>query len=694
MIKKSTAAVAFFALVASVPSLPAQDKARSQKLPAKAAAAPDAQNLEAAKFWPSYRDYDAQLTKLNDLRITNIKVYIDSHNQLTDAKAERESATAILMIPFLRHLLHPLKILWNERIDLFWPIWIAITAIGVFLVIWMLPRRESIRDSIPSRWPDLPRISILAVAFLGVFLACYIAGSLVWEDFTYTDNSMFTYGTLTGHDVGPPIWPDLGRFFPLGYQEFNLLRHVTSSATGYHAFRLFQLALLAAMLLLFDEELSVQARVALIILALITPSILISLTGLIYPEANIIFWLICLAWSVKRFEQTRSTAWAVAAVICSQFMLYYKEIAFLLLLGFAVGRLLFRCCRGDHGGLDFEQLRARESRLDICLVLLAAMFLLYYLAAMFPQYGMRYAHLYRLPLPQVLSAYLKVDLLVWVFVAVVFVRISLILRRKTAPSPLWDGFALGCVSYTAGYLILRMHSAYYLAPVDLIAVLYLGRLAMLSAKSMSRAASLAVLALLTLILLQDLSLSAFRMYETKNVIHAKSQIGRLIEARYQSGPHNSMRLFFPFAHPYNMMEFAAYLNYLGVPTEFAVDLDYLGVRAERAPAGIFATAPVAIAGRAIQKDGPCVVDRPFVCHSAGQPERGDLVVVFPDDSTRADGLILYRQGGTEPLFSYHPYPSIPQLLIPYMSRLHVLSYVFFYHPLPDRWPNASVTVWK
>ena len=42
----------------------------------------------------------------------------------------------------LHHLLHPLKVLWRERIELFWPIWIAITAIGVMLVIWVVPEKK------------------------------------------------------------------------------------------------------------------------------------------------------------------------------------------------------------------------------------------------------------------------------------------------------------------------------------------------------------------------------------------------------------------------------------------------------------------------------------------------------------------------------------------------------------------------
>jgi len=43
---------------------------------------------DAAKFWPIYSDYDAQLTKLNDQRVENIKEYARTYNQMTDEKAD------------------------------------------------------------------------------------------------------------------------------------------------------------------------------------------------------------------------------------------------------------------------------------------------------------------------------------------------------------------------------------------------------------------------------------------------------------------------------------------------------------------------------------------------------------------------------------------------------------------------------
>jgi hypothetical protein len=50
---------------------------------------------QAAKFWPIYSDYDAELTKLNKQRVANILEYAQSYDQLTDAKADELVQKAI-----------------------------------------------------------------------------------------------------------------------------------------------------------------------------------------------------------------------------------------------------------------------------------------------------------------------------------------------------------------------------------------------------------------------------------------------------------------------------------------------------------------------------------------------------------------------------------------------------------------------
>ncbi len=524
------------------------------------------------------------------------------------------------------------------------------------------------------------RADIVAVTLLGLLLVCYILLILKWEDFTYYDSQMFTLATLRGHDLDPSIWRGSGRFFPFGHNEFNLIRHFTASAPGYHALPVTQLLIFSCILLVLDDELSIPGRAGLTALVLLTLGIVTSFSGLIYPERNVIFWLVGMLFFVKRFEQTQSAAWAVAAVICAQVMIYYKEVAFLLLWGFVLGRLFLRCRNDGKPGWNWDRLQDKESRLDMCLASLGVLFLLYYAAVMLPHPNVQYAAEHRLSMAGLLLAYIKLDPLAWLFVFVAVGRGYLILRRRMAPSLFWDPLALGGVAYFAAYLGLRIYSAYYLAPADLIAVLYLGRCTIMSWPQMyawSRVVSLAVVAAIAL---QCVSLSAFRLYERKNLVLAKAEMARVVEARYQSSGGNAQRLFFPFAKPSVIMQFAAYLDYKGVPVE------------EVSPESL-APNKLVLAGRAVPKDGPCILHAEFLCHSGTASDPGDLVIVMPDDEAPLAEVTPYQDRG-QLLFSYQPRPRIPQWLRPYFDRLHIASPHFAFKELPDRWLQASVTVQK
>jgi hypothetical protein len=43
---------------------------------------------DAGKFWPIYAEYDAELTKLNDLRVANIQEYARTYDHMTNEKAD------------------------------------------------------------------------------------------------------------------------------------------------------------------------------------------------------------------------------------------------------------------------------------------------------------------------------------------------------------------------------------------------------------------------------------------------------------------------------------------------------------------------------------------------------------------------------------------------------------------------------
>ena len=590
------------------------------------------------------------------------------------------------MTTFGFHVLHELvKVILKRR--LFWPYWVTLTSVAAFRVA------KSVRSSPASATPQAGAKSgrrrpltawtpsaVAAASLVAILFAAYVALSLKWQDFALPDDSIFTLGFLKGHDLGPQIWALQGRYFPLGYQEYNLIHHLASSFAGYQMLDILQLLVVCGLILFLDEDLSLAARACIAGFAIVMPSVVCAFTGPVYPDRNVAFWLVGLLYSVKKFERTEAPRWAVLAVICAQFMIYYKETAFLILLGFSAGRMLIRGVRSGSDGWKFWRLRDKQSRLDAWLALLAVLFVVSYFGFTFPHAGAgRWSKAYGFSTGQVVLNYLKIDLLAWILVAAVLIRAFLIFRKKIAASPFWEAMAAGGTLCFAGYLKLGLVNAYYLAPVDLIAAMYLGRLAILSWQRQGWAARIGTASLLVIVLAQNVSLSAFRIYDRKNLTQGKSAIASLIRARYEEGgKENPPRLFFPFASPYSIMEFGAYLSYRGLPVR--------GVPGTHDGDGIV------LAGRAIPRSGPCVDYRTVLCSSATRPEPGDVVVILPDDEASRSEAAAYADRGTR-LLSFRPRPRLPHWLGPLLKQARSVSYSFERKKLPDRWLDASVTVW-
>jgi hypothetical protein len=490
---------------------------------------------------------------------------------------------------------------------------------------------------------------------LATLLACGAWMILLWEDFAWYDDALFTSFSLRGVSLPPPIWPAFGRFFPLGLQEFNLMGHFTKTAVGYYALPIAEAVALAFLLLALDGRLSIAGRAVLAGFAFLTPGLVVSFTGLIYPERNVAFLLGGLALSVTRFERTHSVWWAVAAVLSAQVMLYLKEPVFLLLLGFAAARLVLRRRASHQAGRSVRWIWDEESRLDVCIAAVSAIFAAYYVIMMFPHSEVQYLAGKQASPLQAVRFYLVTDWLVWILLAVVVTRMYRIFRGTTAPEPCWDGLAIGGLVYFAAYLGLRLTHYYYPAPADLIAVLYLGRLLFASWGTMRPASRIAAAGLAALVVCHGLSLSALRVFEHKYVVRQKVAVANEILNRYHRDPASVRNLYFPFTGDYVLSEYAAYLRFRGLPVQ-EIGGDAAG------------DSSVEIFGSRIPRDGPCYPARVFLCHAGGPVNSGGLVVVLPDDVVRPNGTHVFLQP-EQALRSFDLLAHIPQRLTPAWNRL-------------------------
>ena len=98
-----------------------------------------------------------------------------------------------------------------------------------------------IRDRNSQTSQKINSLDYILIALFGLFLLAYCWLILYKEDFAYNDNSTYTVFSLMGKNFPFPIWTNFGRFFPLGHQEFNLIRFINRSPTGYHTIAIVQL---------------------------------------------------------------------------------------------------------------------------------------------------------------------------------------------------------------------------------------------------------------------------------------------------------------------------------------------------------------------------------------------------------------------------------------------------------------------
>jgi hypothetical protein len=519
------------------------------------------------------------------------------------------------------------------------------------------------------------------VTLLSLFLIAYVTLALIWEDFTYFDNVYFTLVTLQHQNIWIHIYPESGRYFPLAHQEFNLIRHFAATFSGYQVFRIAQLLIMCGLLLALDEDLSFRARASLAIFALICPAIAVSFGGLIYTEWNVLFWLLLLLNCVRRFERTQSVAWAAGAVVCAQFMLYYKETSFVILAGFAIGRLLLRCRNDNEEKWNFLCLKSRSSRLDWCFVSLSLLFLLVFAMSMYPHFGTGYRTEIELPLSRILRLYIKLDPLAWFFAVFVLWRTFRILNGKSRPLPYWDGLAYGGVACMTSYLVLKIYANYYLAAVDLIAVLYLGHFAVKEWPRTKPALRFSLGFLFCVVLFCNILGSAYHFYERKNLIHGRALIADKIKQRYSESPDIEQRLFFSSTqNTVNLVSFASYLTYLGVPIAGS-------------PIRSGGHGGVVFVVKGERDTNRCADYISYVCESGTAPVKGDLLIGLPDDYQISSEWGPYEKKG-QVILSYQPYPHIPSWLYLYFGRFHATSRILPSNKFPDRWLQGSIVQYR
>jgi hypothetical protein len=493
----------------------------------------------------------------------------------------------------------------------------------------------------PNRSPWARRLGLGAFALLFAGYAWLIE---VGEDFAFNDDDMFTEFTLQGKAFPPPIWPTLGRFFPFGHQEFNLLRFVTTSIASYHAVAIVELLLAVTALFVLLNRYPLWFRVLVATLELATASIAVVFFGLCFPERNVILFLSLMLMSYRLYLTTGSYFWFVSALACVQFGLYYKETAFLIFGGFAGTRLLVFYARAPGPPRERFLSVLRKHRIDAGVLLLALAFLALYAAWIRPHSGMGYATSRGVGSLNALRMYLSGDPWLAVFVPALVARGCWLLRTHALPDTFWDPLALGASLYLVAFVKLGMFNGYYTAPVDFVACLYVAALLQRAFSNSTRGwrrtfAGISVACAGLFVFGSSLLATTAAIVERKAIIGGKRRLVDFLSAEVRGAPRH-IGLFFPNVDGYEMMLVASFMQYKGLSVADDPDLP------AQTPDFVFR-------GRDTYPDNKCVDYRTHRCFHRAEPGPGDLTVILPE-AKMSKAAVQALVGPDERVFHYEP----------------------------------------
>jgi hypothetical protein len=257
-----------------------------------------------------------------------------------------------------------------------------------------------------SVWCSTPTDWILAMAFV-LFTALYIVIIFYKEDFNYYDDDQLTDFSLQGRMFPPWIMPDMGRFVPIWLQEFNILALITKSPAGFHSFAVTQLLVLVLVLFAVFKELKFFYRVLTVIAVMLVPSVVISFTGLMPCERNILFWLAILVFCIHSYSRTKAPIYFAGCLIATQFALYYKETFIVFVAAYALTRIFLEGYVRRYVGVSWSQLASATS-LPLGMLILSCIYTIFFLLALFP-FHLSYVSANRGALGLALLTYLQSD---------------------------------------------------------------------------------------------------------------------------------------------------------------------------------------------------------------------------------------------------------------------------------------------
>lgn len=561
----------------------------------------------------------------------------------------------------------------SELVDHFGFLWtvglvgVLVVSIGMYRagLVYGWQGEAAVRPAGPSRREAFPLILFV------LFLLAYLAFMFWKEDFAFEDPHSFTGYSAIGVPRPPSIWIDVGRFWPLGYLEYNLISQLSRTATAYLVLSAIQLVIGLWMLYDVMPVKSPALRLGALAILMMAPGFAADFAELTYADRNVCFAICVLLFCIARYDRRPSLVWMIPSVAVGYAALYYKEITAALIGTFAVSRILLKHYR-------FGWRNALRSPLEIGLILAGACFAVQLLVVILPTGTSRYIDEGFVGRANAAARYFTAHPLLTVFVICFAIHVFQTLRRGRKFDPLWDTMALGGVLHLCAAIVSGLVEDYLLGPTELVAILTLVRIGSGWWEELPRL-RVAIAGMAGLLAISTITFGTYRLVQRKTVVIQTQSLARFLIDYYHTPGNEKSRLYFRSNFGI-VANFASYLAYRGLPIHHTGE----------APG----TDSIKLAGSESFPNDVCAYYDHYVCHQ-DEMRMGDLVmrnpldgeVHWPTESPRTSPTSGMR---LQPLIEVRPAKSIP--LLSFLYRVSPdINGNYRSGPVPDEWASFSVS---
>lgn len=309
------------------------------------------------------------------------------------------------------------------------------------------------------------QISVIAALLVfAAYLVCLVFFIIYKAQWTYGDDHQFLVSTAIGEPI--PSWigtqPAIGRFWPLGQVDYDLLLWVPAAYKCIAHFILSAFSFVALTLLIFggvmatlkEYSLPVRVWVAALTSMMLGASVYWVFIYLVFAERIMTVLIAATFVFFLMLRRTDKWGYAMGGLVCAAYVIFCKEIMFGAMAVLAGFMLIM-----DRKATTTQKITWYS------LLAISGVYIGIYLSCIYPQIQ----HVYNDERPKFeffpIVWYMMIRLKMWyAAILVALLRCYSIIIKKDREHLLYDAFLLAGLVYLSAMVVLRFPDDYYYYP--------------------------------------------------------------------------------------------------------------------------------------------------------------------------------------------------------------------------------------